>query len=148
MTIRLSCAAITVALFVVAAGPGFGASEQPPAFVASAVADSHRPKADNDRDADRLPATILAFSGVKPGDRVAELIPAGGYSTRLLSAVVGPKGHVYSLNLATLPQRLRDQIKSVSDNPAYANVSVSDQDFSSLKLPEPVDVVWTAQNYH
>src|SRR5438270_5483538 len=148
MTIRLSCAAITVALFVVAAGPGFGASEQPPAFVASAVADSHRPKADNDRDADRLPATILAFSGVKPGDRVAELIPAGGYSTRLLSAVVGPKGHIYSINIAAMPQRIRDQIKPVTDDPAFGNVTVSDQDLANLKLPEPVDVVFTAQNYH
>ena len=48
---------------------------------------------------------MLGFSGVKPGDKVAELIPAQGYSTRLLSAAVGPRGHVYSLNLATLTTR-------------------------------------------
>jgi len=149
MKLRLSRAAITViALFAFTSGQGFGASEKEPAFVAAAVADPHRPKADTDRDADRMPAIMLAFSGVKPGDRVAELIPAQGYSTRLLSAAVGPKGHVYSLNLATLTARIRDQIKSVTDNPAYANVTVSDQDFSNLKLPEPVDLVWTAQNYH
>ena len=149
MKLRLSSAAITaIALLAFTSGPGFGASEKEPAFVAAAVADPHRPKADTDRDADRMPAIMLAFSGVKPGDRVAELIPAQGYSTRLLSAAVGPKGHVYSLNLATLTARIRDQIKSVTDNPAYANVSVSDQDFSNLKLPEPVDLVWTAQNYH
>lgn len=149
MKLRLSRAAITaIALFAFASSPGFGASAKQPAFVAAAVADPHRPKADTDRDADRLPAMMLAFSGVKPGDRVAELIPAQGYSTRLLSAAVGPKGHVYSLNLATLTPRIRDQIKAVTDDPAYANVTVSDQDFSNLKLPEPVDLVWTAQNYH
>jgi predicted methyltransferase len=149
MKLRLAHAAVAaIAFFTFASGPGFGAAEKDPAFVAAAVADSHRPKADTDRDADRLPAIMLGFSGIKPGDRVAELIPAGGYSTRLLSAAVGPKGHVYSINLGTIPQRVRDQIKAVTDDPAYANVSVSDQDLSDLKLPERVDLVWTAQNYH
>ena len=146
---RLAPAAVAaIALFTFATAPGFSAPAKEPAFVAAAVADSHRPKADTNRDADRMPAIMLGFSGIKPGDRVAELIPAQGYSTRLLSAAVGPKGHVYSINLATIPQRIRDQIKPVTNDPAYANVTVSDQDLSDLKLPEPVDLVWTAQNYH
>jgi len=29
---------------------------------------------------------------VKPGQKVADLIPGGGYFTRLFSRVVGPKG--------------------------------------------------------
>src|SRR5215470_10356779 len=70
-----------------------------PAYVTAAVADSHRPASDTSRDADRLPAVLMGLSGIKPGDKVIELIPAGGYSTRLLSAVVGPRGHVYSINL-------------------------------------------------
>jgi predicted methyltransferase len=119
-----------------------------PAYVSAAIADSHRPKSDTDRDADRLPTVMLSFSGVKPGDKIAELIPAGGYSTRLLSAAVGPKGHIYSINLDTLNDRIKEQIKPVTDDPAYANVSVSNQALGSLKLPEPVDVVWTSQNYH
>lgn len=137
-----------LALFAFVPPPGFGAAGSPPAFVTAAVADPHRPKTDTERDADRKPAIMLAFSGIKPGDRVAELIPAQGYSTRLLSAAVGPKGHVYSINLATLNARIKDQIKAVTDDPAYANVAVSDQDLTNLQLPEPVDLVWTAQNYH
>jgi predicted methyltransferase len=148
MKLRIASTFAAIALFAFTSGPGFGAAAKEPAFVAAAVADPHRPKADTERDADRLPAVMLAFSGVKPGDKVAELIPAQGYSTRLLSAAVGPKGRVYSLNLATFTPRIRDQIKPVTDDPAYANVTVSDQDFTDLKLPEPVDVVWTAQNYH
>lgn len=149
MNLRFAHAAIAaMAFFAFASGPGFAATPKTPAFVTAAVADPHRPKADTNRDADRLPAIMLGFSGIKPGDRVAELIPAGGYSTRLLSAAVGPKGHVYSINLATIAQRIRDQIKPVVNDPAYANVTVSDQDLSDLKLPEPVDLVWTAQNYH
>src|SRR5262249_4716171 len=128
--------------------PSFAAAPKVPAFVTAAVADPHRPKTDANRDADRLPETMLNFSGVKPGDAVGELIPAGGYSTRLLSAAVGPKEHVYSINPTTLADAIKNQIKPVPDDPAYANVTVSNQDLSDLKLPELVDVVWTAQNYH
>lgn len=149
MRSRLALTAVAaMALFVSPSSQIFGAPANVPAFVAAAIADTHRPKTDTDRDADRLPAIMLGFSGVKPGDTVAELIPARGYSTRLLSAAVGPNGHIYSINLATLTDGIKDQIKPVTDDPAYANVTVSNQDFSNLKVPEPVDVVWTSQNYH
>src|SRR5690348_18252441 len=67
-----------------------------PAYVTKAVADTTRPKADTDRDALRLPAETIAFAGVKPGMKVAELFPGGGYFTRPLSDVVGPSGHIRS----------------------------------------------------
>src|SRR5258705_4407846 len=81
------------------AGAAFGAAANPPAYVSAAIADTHRPKTDTNRDADRLPAVMLGFSGVKPGDKVAELIPAGGYTTRLFSAPVWPHRRTYSINL-------------------------------------------------
>ncbi len=149
MKIRIALAVLAAAgSLALSGGASFSATPNVPAFVKAAIADPHRPKSDTDRDADRMPAVMLGFSGVKPGDTVAELIPAGGYSTRLLSAAVGPKGHVYAINLATLNNNIKAQIKPVTNDPAYANVSVSDQDFSNLKVPERVDVVWTAQNYH
>jgi predicted methyltransferase len=134
-------------VLLASSGAGWTASNIP-AYVTAAIADSHRPKADTDRDADRKPESMLGFSGVKPGDKVGELIPATGYATRLLSKAVGPAGHVYAINLDTLNDRIKDQIKPVTDDPAYANVSVSNQVLGALKLPEPVDVVWTSQNYH
>ncbi|HEX3484436.1 MAG TPA: hypothetical protein VHT51_05210 [Micropepsaceae bacterium] len=140
-------AAYAAGLLLASYGASFGAANVP-AYVTAAIADSHRPKADTDRDADRKPEILLGFSGIKPGDKVAELIPAGGYSTRLLSALVGPKGHVYAINLATLNDNIKGQINAVANNPAYENVTVSNQDFSNLKVPERVDAVWTAQNYH
>ena len=145
---RIAIAAATAGLLFVFQGAAFGAAPTPPAYVSAAIADPHRPKTDTERDADRLPAIMLGFSGVKPGDKVAELIPAGGYATRLLSAAVGPKGHIYSINLNTLNDNIKAQIKPVTDDPAYANVSVSNQVLGELKTPEPVDMVWTSQNYH
>src|SRR5579862_1457429 len=63
-----------------------------PANIKAAVADSNRPDADKQRDANRKPAETLAFLGVKSGGSVAELLPGGGYFTRLFSSAVGPKG--------------------------------------------------------
>ncbi|MGH8220339.1 MAG: class I SAM-dependent methyltransferase [Steroidobacteraceae bacterium] len=68
-----------------------------PSDITAAVKDSGRPETDTKRDVNRKPAEALAFAGVKPGDKVAELIPAAGYYTRMLSKIVGPSGHVYML---------------------------------------------------
>ena len=90
-------AAFSVALGFVLSTAGTQAAGKTPSYIAAAVKDSGRPEADTKRDKDRKPAEALAFSGVKPGDKVAELIPAAGYYTRLLSKVVGPSGHVYMI---------------------------------------------------
>jgi predicted methyltransferase len=65
--------------------------------IAAAVADSTRPATDTSRDANRKPAETLAFTGVKPGDRVADYAAGNGYFTRLFSGVVGSTGHVYAV---------------------------------------------------
>src|SRR6202007_2302982 len=62
--------------------------------VAAAVADSSRPDSDTTRDSDRKPEQTLAFSGIKPGDQVADYVADSGYFTRLFARVVGSKGHV------------------------------------------------------
>src|SRR4051794_2758556 len=65
--------------------------------IAAAVADPARPQADRERDADRKPAECIAFAGLKPGQRIADLLPGGGYFTRIFSGVVGPKGQVFAV---------------------------------------------------
>src|SRR5437764_1102222 len=87
----LAAGAAALALFSSAA-----IAAAPPAPIAAAVADPSRPAADTARDAARKPADMLAFAGVKPGATVLELLPGGGYFTRVLSKTVGPKGHVYA----------------------------------------------------
>src|ERR1700733_7114038 len=87
----------TVFAAVVLSTTGAMAAEAVPPAVATAVADSSRPDADKQRDANRKPAEVVAFAGVKPGMTVAELGPGGGYYTRILAKSVGPKGKVYAL---------------------------------------------------
>jgi predicted methyltransferase len=143
---RLVLAAAAAALLL-ASGATFGAANIP-ANAAAAAADTHRPQSDTSRDADRKPAETLAVAGIKRGDKILELIPAAGYMTRLLSAAVGPTGHVYAVNLPALNDRIKAQTKPVLDDPAYKNVTYLEQPFGELKAPEPVDVVWTSMNYH
>ncbi len=123
-----------------------------PANIASAVADGNRPDADRQRDANRKPAEALAFAGVKSGAKIAELLPGGGYFTRIFSKAVGSTGHVY----AWVPPRPADapadrpdfaaRVNAIAADPNYSNVSVLIQ--SNLEPPVPVDLVWTSQNYH
>src|SRR6476619_7109070 len=68
-----------------------------PAHVQAAVDDPGRADDRAKDDARRHGAELVAFSEVKPGDNVLELIPGGGYFTRIFSKVVGEKGHVYTV---------------------------------------------------
>jgi len=120
-----------------------------PAYVAVAVADTHRPDTDTKRDVNRKPAEVVAFSGVKPGDKVFELLPGGGYFTRLFSKSVGAGGHVYAVSPTVNPETgAAVPPFALLADPAYGNVSQVPLTLAGLKSPEPVDVIFTAQNYH
>jgi predicted methyltransferase len=69
-----------------------------PQSVLSAVNSPDRPAADKQLDPGRKPEQMLAFFGIEPGMKVADLWAGGGYTTELLARVVGPKGKVYSQN--------------------------------------------------
>lgn len=116
-----------------------------PAYVTQAVSDTSRPKADTDHDALRLPAETIAFAGVKPGMKVAEFFPGGGYFTRPLSDVVGPTGHIYGIENAKWDDGSDAKVASaVADH----NVSMQSDKFGEFNLPEKVDLAWITQNYH
>jgi predicted methyltransferase len=115
-----------------------------PAYVQAAVADPGR-EADRAKDASRHAAEIVAFTGVKPGDKVLELVPGSGYWTRVFSKVVGTDGKVYAAIPAPM-EKYSDETKKLPGE--YPNVSLLEQAADALATPEPVDVAFTAQNYH
>jgi predicted methyltransferase len=117
--------------------------------IAAAVADSRRPEADTARDGERKPAETVAFAGIHPGMTVAEIAPGGGYYTRLLAAAVGPQGKVYAMVPAFFASRPGglDGINALAAQ--YGNVEVVVvPGFDAMTLPQPVDLVWTTENYH
>ena len=121
-----------------------------PPFLAAAVADPLRPAADRERDAARRPAELLAFAGLTPGMKVADLIPGGGYVTRIFSRAVGPMGKVYAYvpdELTKMANR-EPAVKAIADDPAYGNVDMIVRTLPNFGAPERLDMVWTSLNYH
>ncbi len=146
-------------LFVALAGGlalGFSPASQAqtravPDFVSNASANPARPEADSKIDPERKPGELIAFAGLKPGDRILELVPGGGYFTRIFSNVVGPTGHVYELvstEEMKASAKAADPINAIAANPAFPSVTVFTQPIAAFRVPEPVDMVWTTQNYH
>jgi predicted methyltransferase len=150
-SVVLACC--TVALLG-SAGAAGAAAGKVPAYIAAAVADAGRPAEDKQRDENRKPGETLAFAGIKPGEKVAELVPSRGYFTRILSKAVGPKGHVYALSPPRRANAAADSpdpaaaTTALAADPAYSNLSVQVAPLAKIAPPEPVDVVFTAQNYH
>jgi predicted methyltransferase len=87
---------LLAALISVSVGSLSAVAQTVPAYITAAVNDKGRPAADTMLDANRKPAETVAFSGVKPGNKVADFIAGGGYFTRIFSKAVGPQGHVYA----------------------------------------------------
>jgi predicted methyltransferase len=120
-----------------------------PAAYAAALADPARPAADRERDAARKPAELLAFAGIKPGQKVGDWVMGGGYLTRVVAAAVGPKGRVYAFQpaefIAFRKQYGEDQ-KAV--DAAYANVDAVSGSIASPAVPAKLDAVITVQNFH
>lgn len=115
--------------------------------------DPARPAADTARDAARKPAEMLVFAGIHPGSVVVDLLPGGGYFTRIFAKAVGPKGRVYAYFGTQYDARLKSQGKDPDQQftdlkRTYPNLGVIHGPLETFVTPEPVDVVWTSQNYH
>ncbi len=120
------------------------------AAVQKAVDDPAR-EADRADDARRKIALVMTFAEVRPGQKVLELVPGTGYWTRVFSAIVGSKGHVYTVwpdEMAKFSTKSLANWRELVATPHYANVSLLQQPAAQLSVPVPVDLVFTSQNYH
>ena len=117
-------------------------------LIDAAVNDTARPADHREADSRRMPAELLAFADISPGDRVGDFIPGGGYWTRLLATSTGPTGKVYAFTPD--PSSGQPQLEDIaSDAVHYANVDIRPLVAGAIiTSPEPLDVVWTSQNYH
>lgn len=116
--------------------------------IVDAVASASRPVTDTERDANRLPVETVKFAGVKPGDTVIELMPGGGYYTRILAEAVGPEGKVI---MVSSPQSLTygtNEQSFAALQEEYPNVTGIVTDLAAMEVAEPADLVWTTENYH
>jgi predicted methyltransferase len=92
---------------------------------------------------------VIAFIGVKPGWKVADIV--AGRFVRAESQAAGPKGKLYAVMPAEVvkahPEVIGILNKTAAD-PAYANVAVSSPPVNAMDLPKGLDAVFIRQNYH
>lgn len=89
---------------------------------------------------------VIAFIGVKKGDKVADIV--GGRLTGSLAKAVGPTGKVYAVETAEVAKAHPQVLDMMRGLAAQApNVVVSAEPVSS-PLPSGLDVVLIRQNYH
>lgn len=139
-------------LLLVSGAPSPAPKPTPAPYIAEAIADPARPLEQVARDSARKPAEVIAFTALKPGDRVADFMSGGAYFTRLFSLVVGPAGRVYAFlpqeELNTCSPEEVAGTRAVEHDRAYANVTVLTGAANSFGAPERLDLVFTSQNYH
>lgn len=122
-----------------------------PANIQAVVQAPDRSEADRQLDAGRHPAETLAFFGVAPGMRVAELGAGSGYTAELLARAVGPQGVVFAQNNQLLLDRYaRQPWGERLARPVMKNVVRVDREFDSPLPPEArnLDIVFLLLFYH
>jgi len=104
-----ACSVVMIALASVTAAAQEGDVERK---ITAALESSVRTEADVARDWDRSPLETLTFFGLQDDMRVLELLPGGGWYTKILAPVLRENGELYvaigtgnvSQNLVSLPE--------------------------------------------
>ena len=97
--------------------------------VEAALAAESRPAADRERDRNRRALETLNFFGLKDDMRVLELIPGGGWYTRVLAPVLAENGKLY---VAIGTGRIKD---GVLTEPGFEQVDVLETN-DNIRRPE------------
>jgi predicted methyltransferase len=124
-----------------------------PEALRKAITESpRRSEADKKRDGGRKPAETMAFYGVKPGMKVAELMTSRGYFTAVLAEAVGDKGAVYGQNNKWLRDRVKDTgrpLADLVDKAGYKNIVEQNTELEDLQLPAgQLDAIFVVMFYH
>jgi predicted methyltransferase len=122
----------------------------------TAMASDIRTAAETDRDRNRKPVETLEFFGLRDDMKVVELLPGGGWYTKLLAPVLADEGKFYSAYGASRTQ------EKLGDTAGFEKMQVLAED-AKLGRPEGsrfyvasntdlgvknVDLILTFRNYH
>ena len=121
-----------------------------PAHIVRGIQAPDRPDADKARDAARKPAEVLTLAGLQEGDRIAEISSFGEYYTRILSAAVGPEGHIYMYDMPYMENiQGGAAVKQGREFPqTHPNTSFELVHYSEIELPNDLDAVYNILYYH
>lgn len=128
------------------------------AGLATAVAAPGRPEAMVKLDEGRKPAAVLAFAGLKPGMKAADIMAGSGYYTEIMARAVGAKGHVDAydpVQFAEGPKQVAawNELKGRNANVSFATypfesfaAPAGSYDFAMLHLVYH-DIYWESAQY-
>lgn len=122
-----------------------------PAALQAVIDAPDRTAADRALDKGRHPGEMLAFFGIRPGMKVAELGAGSGYTSELLARAVGPTGKVWGQNSKFILERFAEKPWSARlATPPMKNVIRVDREFDDPLPPEAtgLDAVIVVLFYH
>ncbi len=122
----------------------------------AAMAADVRTDQERARDGNRLPVQTLEFFGLREDMRVVELLPGGGWYTKLLAPVLRDKGKLYiAIGAGRTAQALEgvpgfDRVEVVAEDAAISRpegARLFDLELAGLGVDD-ADIVFTFRNYH
>lgn len=122
----------------------------------TAMAADVRSESERDRDRNRKPEATLQFFGLRDDMKVVELLPGGGWYTKLLAPVLAENGELF---VAYGTSRVSENVlgEDEFDKVQYAAVEAKiyrpeGSRFYMLENPDlcvsDVDIIFTFRNYH
>jgi predicted methyltransferase len=150
---RLALAFLLLTLTATAAADDFTATAD---RIRAAMASDIRGPEDTGRDTERLPLETLEFLGLREDMKIVELIPGGGWYTKLLAQVVAENGEYYA---AVGTGRIKE---TLTGKPGFEKMNIVAED-AKVYRPEgapnyvlettglgvtDADMVLTFRNYH
>jgi predicted methyltransferase len=145
------CISLLAVFLVTASFSGQALSQDSMTLAKAVVAATDRSPEDRALDAGRKPVELLAFLGVQPGWRIADLGAGGGYTTELLKRAVGDEGTVYGQNSKKLLEMFLEKPWSARlAKPVMEGVVRMDRDFDDPfpRDMRPLDAVTMVLFYH
>jgi predicted methyltransferase len=122
----------------------------------AAMASEVRTEAEVDRDRNRRPLETLEFFGLRDGMKVVELLPGGGWYTKLLAPVLAENGEFYvalgtgRVSESLLGQEGFEQVGVLAEDAKIYRPEGSRHyaiELESLGITD-ADIVFTFRNYH
>jgi len=158
MTMQKFLTAVILSVCVSVAHAQFGPPSLSPMGkkIQRAVDSDIRTPAERERDANRKPRQTLEFLGLKDDMRVVELVPGGGWYTKILAPVLADKGEFYvALGTRRIGSLLKkyDELSKVKILPLKVKFKPTDItgqfDLNAFSLGiKNVDLVLTFRNLH
>jgi predicted methyltransferase len=115
-------------------------------FNIAAAVKGERPDEARARDINRKPAETLSLAEVHEGDRIVEIASFGQYYTNMLSAAVGPEGHIYMSDLPYTAGRSEEPSRAFVA--AHPNTEYQLVDYNEMVFPTELDAVHIVLYYH